>query len=73
MGRLVLWLLFVAVLSGCSIQSRIKCRELQASGKVPGTIDSCSQCVDQLGSSNVDAVNACTVGLDTAALLNAAR
>ena len=59
---------------GCSLMSASgrQCRMWQSSGTVISTLDSCVQCVDQLGT-NPDAVRGCAVGLDAAALINSGR
>jgi len=69
MARLVLVFTFIFFLSGCSLLDSQRCRELQSQGLVQGTVDSCAQCVNQLGPDNVDAIQGCTVGMDAARLI----
>lgn len=67
MERIALSIL-ILLFTGCTWTSRAECRQLQNEGKVQATLDSCTQCVQQFGSGNVDMVNGCAIGLDAARL-----
>jgi len=72
MARLIL-AISVLILSGCSLMDNQQCRKWQREGLVQGTLDSCEQCVEQLGASNSDAVNGCSLGMDAANLIQLGR
>ncbi len=58
------------IFSGCSLAARAQCRLWQQDGSVQGTIGSCTQCVEQLGPANKDAISGCALGLDAAQLFS---
>lgn len=63
-------LLLILFIAGCATTAQMRCRSWQAQGYLLGTIDSCAQCVDTLGSANVEAVRGCSLGLDAAKLFD---
>jgi len=72
MERLAIFFILISF-GSCSIINRQQCREMQNKGLVQGTLDSCEQCVEQLGASNSDAVNGCSLGMDAANLIQLGR
>ena len=42
---------------------------MQQQGLVQGTLESCNECLDQMGYANSDALNGCSLGLDAAKLM----
>ena len=63
-----LFLTIAAALSACSTAD-VQCRAWKFEGQMYSTINSCRQCVDTLGSDDMNAVRGCALGLDAAQLL----
>jgi hypothetical protein len=75
MKKLLLGAAIPLLLASCAIYSpehRI-CRQWQHEGKVFSTIDSCKQCVYQLGDGRPEVVNGCALGIDAANLIELAQ
>jgi hypothetical protein len=60
---------FLLFFSSCSLVNQQRCRSMQQQGLVQGTLESCNECLDQMGYANSDALNGCSLGLDAAKLM----
>lgn len=49
--------------AGCSA-SYMQCMKWRAEGNMFSSLDSCKQCVNQLGSADVEVIKGCAVGVD---------
>jgi hypothetical protein len=59
------------MLSACAqAASTFRCRQLQATGQMFSTIDSCRKCVESLGDTQVEAIQGCALGLDAGMLID---
>jgi hypothetical protein len=71
--RYCIMTVIVLTLFGCSLQRRSICNRWMSEGDFYSTMDSCEQCVAQLGSGSKDAVKGCAMGVDATGLLGGFR
>jgi hypothetical protein len=64
----LLLMALIGTAAGC-VTARAQCEKWKSEGFLFSTVDGCVTCAQRMGTSNIDAVRGCALGVDTADLL----
>jgi hypothetical protein len=69
------YLILVILLSSCSAMSSAtqQCKQWRSEGEFMGTLRSCSQCSENMGNENKEAIRGCALAMDANSMLGAGQ